>query len=247
MIQAQEITKRFGDVVAVQHLSFAAPDAAITGVLGANGAGKTTMLRIIAGVLRPDAGAVRIGDASAQEDAVAAAKSVGALLDHIGLYPRLTARENLVYVAKLRGLRGTELEQSVERVLADLGLREIADRRTGGFSQGQRMKTALGRALIHEPRHLLLDEPTNGLDVPAVRSLRQLLRGYREAGACIVLSSHVLGEVEDLCDRIVIVSKGSVVGQGTRHELCNATAAACLEDAFIALTGDVEEASCSTR
>jgi sodium transport system ATP-binding protein len=242
MIRVQEVTKRFADVVAVQSLSFSAPDGAITGLLGANGAGKTTTLRMIAGVSKPDAGAIAIGDASSRADAVASRKCIGALLDHIGLYPRLTARENLVYFARLRGLRGAELERRVERVLVDLGLRETADRRTGGFSQGQRMKAALGRALIHEPRHLLLDEPTNGLDVPAVRSLRGVLKRYREAGACVILSSHVLGEVEDLCDRIVVLARGSVAGQGTRDELCAITDTDSLEGAFIALTGEAEEA-----
>lgn len=179
---------------------------------------------------------------SSRADTTAASKCIGALLDHAGLYPRLTAREHLVYVARLRGIRGAELAKRVERVLFDLGLREIAERRTGGFSQGQRMKVALGRALIHEPRHLLLDEPTNGLDVPAVRSLRGLLRSYREAGACVVLSSHVLGEVEDLCDRIVVLARGAVAGHGTRDELCTITETDSLEEAFVVLTGEAQEA-----
>jgi sodium transport system ATP-binding protein len=199
---------------------------------------------MIAGALEADVGAIRVGGASPQERSVAAKKDAGALLDHIGLYPRLTARENIVYFARLRGLGGVELEERVERFLADLGLQEIADRRTGGFSEGQRMKVALARALIHGPTHLLLDEPTNGLDVPTVRSLRHLLRSYREAGACVVLSSHVLGEVEDLCDRIVILAKGSVVGQGTQHELCAITDTKSLEEAFIALSGEGEEGPC---
>jgi sodium transport system ATP-binding protein len=241
MIHVQQLAKRFDDVVAVQDLSFEVPDGAITGLLGANGAGKTTTLRMIAGVLTPDAGAILVGDTSPQYDVEAAQTRLGALLDHTGIYPRLTARENLVFFARLRGLDGPDLEQRIERVIDDLGMRDIADRRTGGFSQGQRMKVALGRALIHRPTHLLLDEPTNGLDVPSVRALRELLKRFRASGTCILFSSHVLGEVEDLCDRIVVIANGTVAGQGTRQELCRTTATDSLEEAFVALTTEPEE------
>jgi sodium transport system ATP-binding protein len=138
-------------------------------------------------------------------------------------------------------LDGPDLEQRIERVIDDLGMRDIADRRTGGFSQGQRMKVALGRALIHRPTHLLLDEPTNGLDVPSVRALRELLKRFRASGTCILFSSHVLGEVEDLCDRIVVIANGTVAGQGTRQELCRTSATDSLEEAFVALTTEPEE------
>jgi sodium transport system ATP-binding protein len=133
------------------------------------------------------------------------------------------------------------LEERVERVLGDLGLGELADRRTGGFSQGERTKVALGRALIHRPSHLLLDEPTNGLDVPSVRVLRRLLTALRGAGTCIVFSSHVLGEVQGLCDRVVIMTRGAVVAQGSIEELCKATGAGSFEDAFLELTNESKE------
>jgi sodium transport system ATP-binding protein len=244
MIHVQHMSKKFDNLVAVQDLSFEVADGSITGLLGANGAGKTTTLRMIAGVLTPDAGVIRVGNVSPQEDVEVARAQLGALLDHTGIYPRLTARENLIYFARLRGLRGVELEDRVAQTIDDLGMQEIADRRTGGFSQGQHMKVALGRALIHRPTHLLLDEPTNGLDVPAVRTLRELLRRFRESGTCILFSSHVLGEVEALCDRIVVIADGSVVGQGTRQELCRDTDTVSLEEAFVALTAEQEEVSC---
>ncbi|MGA3043371.1 MAG: ATP-binding cassette domain-containing protein [Bryobacteraceae bacterium] len=225
MIQVQNLAKSFHNQPVVRNLSFTAPDGAITGLLGANGAGKTTTLRMICGVLQPDSGSVTV-DAAA----------TGALLDHIGIYPRLTVRENLAYFGMLRGMPPALLAARVSQVLATLGLDDIADRRTAGFSQGERMKTALGRAILHAPKNLLLDEPTNGLDVPTVRSLRDLLRRLRDAGACVLLSSHVLEEVRALCDQVVIVDHGRLVAQGSPADLCRQTDSASLEDAFVKLT-----------
>jgi sodium transport system ATP-binding protein len=244
MILVREITKRFDGFAAVSNLSFDADDHAITGVLGANGAGKTTTLRMIAGVLEPDEGEIYVAGENPQVDDVAAQRNLGALLDHTGLYPRLTARENIEYFARLRGIPGELRGERVQAVLTELGLAAIADRAVEGFSQGESMKVALGRALVHRPSHLLLDEPTNGLDVPTQRMLRNLLKSLRDAGTCIVFSSHVLGDVEDLCDRIVIIAKGAVVGQGTVEELCHATGTDTLETGFLKLNEDAEKASC---
>jgi len=183
MIAIEKLHKRCGESTAVDGLSFEARDGEITGLLGANGAGKTTTLRIIAGVLAPEGGSVRI---------TGGPDSVGALLDHTGLYGRLTARENIEYFGRLRRL--SSLDERVDEVIERLALRAIADHRVGGFSMGERMKVALGRALIHGPRNLLLDEPTNGLDIPTVRSLRDLLRRLRDRGHAIIFSSHVLDE-----------------------------------------------------
>jgi sodium transport system ATP-binding protein len=224
MIEARNLQKNFGAVQAVRDLSFSAPDGAITGLLGSNGAGKTTTLRMICGVLQPDNGWVRID------------KAVGALLDHIGLYSRLTARENLAYFGELRGIPPTQLTPRIEQLLSQLGMEAIGDRRTAGFSQGERMKTALARAILHSPQNLLLDEPTNGLDVPSVRALRSLLRQMRDSGMCIVLSSHILEEVRILCDHVAIVSAGRVVAQGSPQDLCTETGSESFEDAFIKLT-----------
>jgi sodium transport system ATP-binding protein len=162
----------------------------------------------------------------------------------MGLYPRLTARENIEYFAELRGIPEETRAERVQAVLVDLGLTAIADRAVAGFSQGERMKVALGRALVHRPAHLLLDEPTNGLDVPTQRTLRNLLKVLRDAGTCIVFSSHVLGDVEDLCDRIVVIAKGAVVAAGTVGEVCRAAGEATLEAAFLKLNEEGEMSSC---
>ena len=233
MIEVQNLRKRYGAVEAVRGLSFTAGNGAITGLLGPNGAGKTSTLKMIASVLKPTGGSVHSDE-----------PSVGALLDHTGLYPRLTARENLTYFGELRGIPAAQLRDRVGHVLSTLGLEPVADRRTAGFSQGERMKTALGRVLIHSPKNLLLDEPTNGLDVPTIRALRLLLQKLRDDGTCIVFSSHVLEEVRLLCDHIVIVSHGRVAAQGSADELCTSSGSASLEDAFMKLTGSQEEAAC---
>ena len=244
MIQVRQVTKRFDAFPAVSNLSFDADNRAITGLVGANGAGKTTTLRMIAGVLSPDEGAIHVGGESPQANAVVVQARLGALLDHTGLYPRLTARENIEYFAELRGISRATRAERIEAVLADLGLATVADRAVAGFSQGERMKVALGRALVHRPPHLLLDEPTNGLDVSTQRMLRGLIKALRDSGTCIVFSSHVLGDVEDLCDRVVVIANGSVVGEGTIEELCRVTATATLEDAFLKLTEDAEKPPC---
>jgi sodium transport system ATP-binding protein len=239
MIAVKHVQKRFGEVSAVRDVSFRAADGAITGLLGENGAGKSTTLRMIAGLLEPDHGSITI------DGQTPARASVGALLDHAGLYGKLTARENLTYFGRLRGIPPAALDRRVNELLDLLDFRRLADRRTAGFSQGERMKTALGRALVHSPRNILLDEPSNGLDVPAVRSLRALLARLRDSGACILFSSHVLAEVRALCDRVVVIARGAVVAEGTPEELCSQTNATSLEDAFITLTESSEE-KCST-
>ena len=244
MIQVQNLAKSFDNRPVVRSLSFTAPDGAITGLLGANGAGKTTTLRMICGVLQPEGGSVTVDDAGATADPLVRQLRLGALLDHAGIYPRLTVRENLAYFGMLRGMPPLVLAERVSQVLASLGLEAIADRRTAGFSQGERMKTALGRAILHAPRNLLLDEPTNGLDVPTVRSLRDLLRRWRDAGACVLFSSHVLEEVRALCDQVVIIDHGRLVAQGSPADLCLQTDSASLEDAFVKLTGTEEPALC---
>ncbi len=207
MIEVRNLRKHFGTARVVDDISFTASDGAITGLLGANGAGKSTTLRMICGVLKPDSGVVH-------------AERIGALLDHTGIYPRLTVRENLAYFGCLHGIEQPRLGRRVDELIAMLGLESAADRRTAGFSQGERMKTALGRALVHAPRNLLLDEPTNGLDVPSVRSFHAFLQRLRGDGACIIFSSHQLDEVRTLCDRVIVIAKGHLVAQGSPQDLC---------------------------
>jgi sodium transport system ATP-binding protein len=239
MVKIENLGKSFEGRLVVKNLSFQASDGSITGLLGANGAGKTTTLRMIGGVLKPDSGSICVD--GLVENALARQSRLGALLDHTGIYSRLTVRENLIYFGRLRGMASATLRARVDEVLAALALGSIADRRTDGFSQGERMKTALARAILHSPRNLLLDEPTNGLDVPTVRSFRAHLRNLRDTGACILFSSHVLDEVRTLCDRVVVISMGNLVAQGTPSELCARTNTASLEDAFVKLSSPSEE------
>jgi sodium transport system ATP-binding protein len=242
VIEIRGLRKHFGDVTAVDGISFTAADGAVTGILGENGAGKTTTLGLICGLLAPDSGSIRIdGVAGGSHDL---RRRVGALLDHQGLYTRLTARENIAYFGELQGLSGAVLERHVEQTVSVLGLDRIADRRSGGFSQGERLKVALGRAIVHRPQNLLLDEVTNGLDVPTVRSLREQLRKMRDEGRCIIFSSDVLEEVRALCDHIVVISKGRLAAQGGAEVICGQSGSATLEDAFVKLTGCEEASSC---
>lgn len=242
MIEAQGLAKRFADgwlrrrwVHAVRAMSWQAPDACITGLLGPNGAGKTTSLRLVAGLMRPDAGQARVGGVDVQAQPLAARRLLGVLSDGRGLYPRLSARENIVYHGRLHGLSARDAAQRADELGDLLELGPLLDRPTGGFSQGERMKTALARALVHRPGHLILDEPTNGLDVPATRSLRRVLRRLRdEQGCCIVFSSHVMQEVERLCDRVVVVAGGRTVAAGRLDELVAAAPGAHdMESAYL--------------
>ena len=240
MIEAVGLRKAFGAVAAVDGVSFTAPDGRVTGLLGPNGAGKTTALRIVCTVMRPDGGEVRVDGF----DPVAAPREVqrrlGVLPDAHGLYPRLTSRENVRYFGRLHGLGGTELEARIDRLVRLLDMADIADRRAEGFSHGERMKVALARALVHEPRNVLLDEPTNGLDVMSTRALRDIIRRLRDDGRCILFSSHVMQEVAALCDAVVIVAGGRVVADGTPEALRAATGCESLEDAFVAALGSAE-------
>jgi sodium transport system ATP-binding protein len=221
-------------VQALQGVEFLARDGCITGLLGPNGAGKTTTLRIAAALIEPDAGSVHVDGIDVQASPTQALARMGVLSDARGLYPRLTARENIVYFGRLHGLTQAAARQRAEALARMLDMQALLDRRTEGFSQGERMKTALARALVHDPANIVLDEPTNGLDVLATRSLRQTLRRLRDdEGKCIVFSSHIMQEVERLCDHVVVVSQGRTVAQGT--------IAVLKEQAGGAASGDFEE------
>jgi sodium transport system ATP-binding protein len=243
MIDAQGMTKSFGkhgEIHAVRDVSFAAPNGQITGLLGPNGAGKTTLLRMLATLIVPDAGGASIGGLDVVRERYAVRERIGVLSDARGLYPRLTARENISYYGTLHGLSGEFLETRIETLIHTLGLDALADRRTQGFSQGEKMKVAIARALVHDPATILLDEPTNGLDIMSVRALREQLQQLRGEGRCLLFSSHVMQEVAALCDRIVILGAGRVVAAGTAVELIAQSRAATLEDAFVSLLGTGE-------
>tara|TARA_B100002019_G_scaffold265273_1_gene254691 strand:- start:369 stop:1103 length:735 start_codon:yes stop_codon:yes gene_type:complete len=240
MINVDELSKTFKSVQALNALSFQAKDGEITGLLGPNGAGKTTCLRIIYGLLQADEGKAEIEGVDANVNPMGARKNLGIFPDKFGLYERLTVREQVAYFAELHGLSGSKLKEAVSQVIKKLDIEELADRRTGGFSQGQRMKVALAQALVHSPKHLILDEPSRGLDVMSTRILRDVLREQRAQGTCILFSSHVMQEVAALCDRVVVMASGKVAAEGTPEELCQMTGEEQLEDAFVKIIGTDE-------
>ncbi|MBX5483955.1 MAG: ATP-binding cassette domain-containing protein [Myxococcaceae bacterium] len=237
MILVENVHKRFGDKVAVEDVSFVAEDGAVTGLLGPNGAGKTTTLRMLYSLIVPDRGRAVVDGIDVAQDPAAARARIGVLPDAKGLYPRLTVREHLRYFGRLHGLWGRALEARIDALVELLELKELIHRRTEGFSQGERMKVAIARALVHDPKNVLLDEPTNGLDVMSTRAMRALIRRLREQGTTVLFSSHVMQEVSALCDRIVIVAHGRVVADGTPAELLERTGHHSLEDAFVQLVG----------
>ncbi|NCF50945.1 ATP-binding cassette domain-containing protein [Gammaproteobacteria bacterium] len=233
MIVVNDIHKAFGAVRALRGVSFDAPDGKITGLLGPNGAGKSTTLRVLYTVLKPDAGTARIDGVDVVADSLGARQRIGALPHGAGLYPHLTARENIAYYARLCGLDKNCIEAKVAGIIELLEIQDFADRRTKGFSQGQRTKVALARALVHDPQNIILDEPTNGLDVMATRSLRHLILKLRSAGRCVLFSSHVMQEVAALCDDIVIIAAGKVAMSASAEGIRNQTGCDDLEDAFV--------------
>jgi sodium transport system ATP-binding protein len=240
MIEVRDLYKAFGEVRAVNGVSFTARDGEITGLLGPNGAGKTTTLRMLYTLMKPDAGQVLVDGVDAYTDALAVRRRLGVLPDARGLYKRLTAAENIDYFGKLHGMEPALLTSRREALIDGLDMRDIASRRTEGFSQGQRVKTAIARALVHDPRNVLLDEPTNGLDVMATRAMRRFMRQLRDEGRCVLFSSHIMQEVAALCDRIVVIAHGRVVADETPAALLAQTGESSLEDAFVKIIGTDE-------
>ena len=233
MIEVSGLSKSFGKVEAVKDVSFDAADGRITGLLGPNGAGKSTTMRILCTVLKADRGTARVDGVEVGTEPLTARRRMGVLPHSAGLYPHLTARENVRYYGRLHGLAPRPLERRIDQLVTLLEMREFIDRRSKGFSHGQRTKVALARALVHEPRNVILDEPTSGLDVMATRSLRTLVRRLRDDGVCVLFSSHVMQEVAALCDRIVIIGCGQVVANGTPDDIRRQMGMDDLEEAFV--------------
>jgi len=240
MIIVNDIHKSFGKVKAVRGVSFDAPDGKITGLLGPNGAGKSTTLRILYTVLKPDQGSATIDGVDVGSDGLKAREKTGALPHGAGLYPHLTARENIAYYATLCGIDKADVDGRVADIVELLEIGDFADRRTKGFSHGQRTKVALARALVHDPQNIILDEPSNGLDVMATRSLRRLILRLKDDGRCVLFSSHVMQEVAALCDDIVIIANGKVAIDDSADGIRNRTGCDDLEDAFVAAIETVE-------
>ncbi|UTW45780.1 ATP-binding cassette domain-containing protein [bacterium SCSIO 12696] len=240
MIEVKALHKSFGKVDAVNGVSFCARDGEITGLLGPNGAGKTTTLRMLYTLLQPDSGAIEVDGINPQQQAQVVRASMGVVPDAKGLYQRLTARENIRYFAQLQGVAEPEISDNIEQLSHALDMESFIDRRTDGFSQGQRVKVAIARALVHQPQNLLLDEPGNGLDVMSTRALRTFIREQRDNGRCVLFSSHILQEVAELCDRVIIIATGKVIAEGSPTELIEQAGKTTLEDAFVTLVGSGE-------
>ena len=240
MITVRNLAKSFGKVEAVRGISFDARDGEITGLLGPNGAGKTTTLRMLYSLLPPDAGEIRIDGLDPTRDAMAIKRTLGVVPDSRGLYKRLSARENIAYYGELHGMSRKAIAARIDELVATLDMADIIERRTDGFSQGQRVKVAIARAMVHQPQTVLLDEPSNGLDVMSTRALRDYIRGLKARGHSVILSTHIMQEVAALCDRIVIIAKGRIAADGSQRELLERSGCDSIEDAFVALIGSEE-------
>ncbi|MFL6548020.1 MAG: ATP-binding cassette domain-containing protein [Povalibacter sp.] len=239
MIHVEQLTKHFGAVRALHDLSFTVEDGRITGLLGHNGAGKSTTLRILSTVIRADSGSARVDGHDCALDPLGVRRCLGVLPHSSGLYQQLTGRENIEYYGRLHGLKGARLKEACDSMIERLGMSAFIGRRAKGYSQGERLKVGLARALIHSPRTVILDEPTNGLDVSAVRMLRELIRGLKAKGCCVLFSSHVMQEVAALCDDIVIISQGRIAVRGTPDEILRAVGTTDLEEAFVRAAAEV--------
>lgn len=233
MIETKGLTKRYGSVTAVDDLNFRAEDGAVTGLIGANGAGKTSTFRAICGVVEPDRGSARVDGHDAWHARLEVLPRLGVLPDVRGLYPRLTPREHLDYFGALHGVEPGILSRRITTLAERLEMGDFIDRRARGLSRGQELKVALARALIHAPQNVILDEPTNGLDVASTRAVRELIRELRAAGRCVVLASHVMAEVTQLCDRLFIMDRGRVVAAGSPADLLQRAGTTDLEDVFV--------------
>ncbi len=240
MIKVSNLYKSFGKVEAVRGISFDVRDGEITGLLGPNGAGKTTTLRMLYSLLPPDKGEIRIDGLDPTKDAMAIKRTLGVVPDSRGLYTRMTARENIVYYGELHGMSPRDIKERIGELVETLDMADFIERRTEGFSQGQRVKVAIARAMVHKPQTVLLDEPSNGLDVMSTRALRRYVLDLKDAGHSVILSTHIMQEVAALCDRIVIIADGQIAANGTAPQLLEKSGCDTLEDAFVRLIGSEE-------
>jgi len=241
MIEVSGLTKNFGAVRALDDVTFQARDGRITGLLGPNGAGKSTCLRILSTVMNPDRGTATIGGTNVVEHPLQARREFGVLPHSAGLYKQFTARENIAYYGRLHGMSDERLQHRLDELTRRLGLEEIADRKAKAFSQGERTKVALARALVHEPKYLLLDEPTNGLDVIATRDLRSWLIELKNQGCCILLSSHLMLDIAALADDLLIIVHGKLAATGTPESLSERFANDDLEDIFVQVVNEAAQ------
>ena len=241
MIEVKELKKSFGKVIALDGASFSAKDGKITALLGPNGAGKSTCLRILSTIIKPSSGNATVSGFDVLKDSFEVRKQIGVLPHNSGIYSRLNATENIEYYGQLHGIQANELKEKTEALLEQLQMKDFCLRPAEGYSQGQKIKVALARALIHDPLNILLDEPSSGLDIMATRALRDIINGLKDSGKCILFSSHIMQEVETLCEDIVIINKGVVKFNGTIDEFRNHSGSQDLEEAFLKITGSAGE------
>jgi sodium transport system ATP-binding protein len=242
MIEARNLTKTFrdrkrGEIHAADRVSFVVDPGQIYGLLGANGAGKTTTLRMLATLLRPSSGSASVAgfDVVAQSRQVRA--SVGFLATSTALYGRLTARETLVYFGRLNGIPAGEIQTRTQRIADELDMHEFLDRRCDTFSTGMKQKTSIARTLIHDPAVMIFDEPTVGLDIMAARRIVQFVRECRDRGKTVVYSTHIMSEVEKLCDVIGIIHAGKLLAEGTLENLRDRYHEQDMEEIFVSAVG----------
>ena len=240
MIKVSNLHKSFGKIKAVRGISFEVRDGEITGLLGPNGAGKTTTLRMLYSLLPPDEGEIRIDGLDPTRHAMAIKRTLGVVPDSRGLYTRMSARENIAYYGKLHSMSGKDITSRIAELVETLDMADFIERRTEGFSQGQRVKVAIARAMVHRPQTVLLDEPSNGLDVMSTRALRRYILSLKDAGHSVILSTHIMQEVAALCDRIIIIADGRIAADGSAQELLEKSGCDSLEDAFVRLIGSEE-------
>ena len=237
MIEVKNIAKSFGKVEAVRNVSLAAQNGRITALLGPNGAGKSTTLRILSTMIAPDSGSAKVDGIDVQDDPMSVRKQIGVLPHNSGLYQRLTGIENIRYFGRLQNIAKPDLNRRIDELVEQLDMQDFCHRRTAGFSQGQKIKVALARALIHDPQHVILDEPTNGLDVMATRALREIITRLKQDGKCVLFSSHIMQEVDALCDDVVVIGSGEVKFDGTISALREYAGTEDLEEAFVQMAG----------
>ena len=241
MIEVTELKKSFGKVVALDGASFSAKDGKITALLGPNGAGKSTCLRILSTIIKPTSGEASVSGFDVLKESFEVRQQIGVLPHNSGIYSRLNAIENIEYYGQLHGIQPDELGEKTENLVEQLQMKDYCLRPAEGYSQGQKIKVALARALIHDPLNILLDEPSSGLDIMATRALRDIINGLKDSGKCVLFSSHIMQEVETLCEDIVIINQGVVKFTGTIDEFRNHSGSQDLEEAFLKITDSAGE------
>ena len=236
MITIKNITKTFGKKIAVDDLSFCAEPGVITGLIGGNGSGKSTTMRMIATLLKQDSGTIEINGIDTIKDPVGARKQIGILLGgDVSLYDRLTARENIMYFASLQNVTPPDAEVRLNELSKLLGMEDFLDRRVAGFSRGMRQKVAFARSIIHDPDILLLDEPSTGLDINSIKDVQDFILFCKERKKTILLSTHNAHEMETLCDNIVFIEEGRIIADGKKDELLKKHNCEYVADMFFCL------------